>query len=121
MTRYVPAAFCSFVLMSASLVFAQSTIQGVVKDNVGNGMENVHVQVAFSGATRTASTDSEGRYSISGIPAGACTLTFEADRYVTIKRQIKAPASGSVSVDATMNAEETVGIRELEPRARFST
>jgi len=116
MTRYVPAALCGLVLLSTSLAFAQSTIQGVVKDNVGNGMENVSVQVAFAGATRTATTDSDGRYAISGIPAGACTVTFEADRYVTIKRQVTAPANGSVSVDATMNAEETVGIRDLEPR-----
>lgn len=111
MTRYVPAALCGFVLVSTSLAFAQSTIQGVVKDNVGNGMENVHVQVVFSGATRTATTDSDGRYAISGIPGGACTITFEADRYVTIKRQVTAPANGSVSVNATMNAEETVGVR----------
>src|SRR5579872_3415038 len=116
MARYVPAALCGFVLLSTSLALAQSTIQGVVKDNVGNGMENVHVQIAFSGATRTATTDSEGRYAISDIPAGVCTITFEADRYVTIKRQVTAPANGSVSVDANMNAEETVGVRELEPR-----
>jgi len=116
MTRYVPGALCSFILLSTSLAFAQSTIRGVVKDNVGNGMENVHVQVAFSGSTRTATTDSEGRYAVSGIPAGVCTVTFEADRYVTTKRQVTAPANGSVSVDASMNSEETVGVRELEPR-----
>ncbi|HTS48082.1 MAG TPA: carboxypeptidase-like regulatory domain-containing protein [Bryobacteraceae bacterium] len=116
MTRYVPAALCGFVLLSCSLAWAQSTIQGVVKDNVGNGMENVHVQITFSGATRTATTDSEGRYAIPGVPAGICTVTFEADRYVTIKRQVTAPANGSVSVDANMSPEETVGVRELEPR-----
>ena len=112
MTRYVPVALSFFVLLSTSRAFAQSTIQGVVKDNVGNGMENVHVQIAFSGKTRTATTDSQGRYAISGIPAGACTITFEADRYVTVKRQVTAPANGSVSVDASMNAEETVSVRD---------
>lgn len=115
MTGYVPAAFCG-LLWFASLAFAQSTIQGVVKDNAGNGMEDVTVQVVISGATRTAKTDSEGRFTLPAIPGGACTITFEADRYVTIKRQVTVPASGSVSVDAVMNAEETVGLRPLEPR-----
>ena len=116
MTRYVPIALCGFLLLFASLAFAQSTIQGVVKDNVGNGMEGVNVQVVVSGATRTAKTDSEGRFAIPAVPGGVCTITFEADRYVTIKRQVKVPASGTVSVDAVMNPEETVSVRPVEPR-----
>lgn len=95
--------------MCGSLAFAQSTIQGVVKDNVGNGMEDVKVQVVISGTTQSGKTDSEGRFVISGIPAGDCTITFEADRYVTVTRKVAVPANGSVSVNAVMNAEETVG------------
>lgn len=98
----------------ASVAFGQNTIQGVVKDNVGNGMENVNVRVAISGATRTVMTDSEGRYTIADVPAGAGTITFEADRYVTVQRQINVPANGKVSMDAVMNAEETVGVRLMQ-------
>lgn len=118
MTRYVPPALCGFLLLFASLAFAQSTIQGVVKDNVGNGMEDVNVQVIISGATRTVKTDGEGRFAIAGVPAGVGTITFEADRYVTIKRQVTVPANGNVSVDAVMNPEETVGVRPAGPRYR---
>ncbi len=116
MTRYVPVALCGLVFLFASLALAQSTIQGVVKDNVGNGMEDVNVQVVISGATRSAKTDSEGRFTIAAVPGGVYTITFEADRYVTIKRQVTVPASGTVSVDAAMNPEETVGVRPVEPR-----
>lgn len=112
MTRYVRVALLGFLLLLASPAFAQSTIQGVVKDNVGNGMEDVNVQVVISGATRTAKTDNEGRFTIPAVPGGSCTITFEADRYVTIKRQVTVPASGTVSVDAVMSPEETVGVRQ---------
>ena len=112
MTRYVRVALLGFLLLFASVAFAQSTIQGVVKDNVGNGMEDVNVQVVISGATRTAKTDNEGRFTIPAVPGGICTITFEADRYVTIKRQVTVPASGTVSVDAVMSPEETVGVRQ---------
>jgi len=109
-----PFALCSFILLFSSLAFAQGTVQGVVKDNVGNGMEGVNVQVAASGETRTATTDKDGKYTIANIPAGVHTVTFEADRYVTIKRQITVPANGKVSADAAMNAEETVGVLQLQ-------
>ena len=110
-SRHTLSVLFAFVLLCSPLAFAQSTIQGVVKDNVGNGMESVNVQMVVSGTTRTTKTDSEGRYSIAGVPAGACTITFEADRYVTIKRQITIPANGNVSVDVAMSPEETVGVR----------
>jgi Carboxypeptidase regulatory-like domain len=119
MTRYVPVALCGFLLLFASLALAQSTIQGVVKDNVGNGMQDVSVQVALSGATRSAKTDSDGRFAIAAVPGGVCTITFEADRYVTIKRQVKVPPSGTVSVDAVMSPEETVGVRQPPGNAKL--
>ena len=100
----------SLVLLFSSLALAQSTIQGVVKDNVGNGMEKVSVQVAIGSATRTAMTDSDGKYTLANVPAGAYTITFEADKYKTVKRPVTVPASGNVSVNAVMVAEETVGV-----------
>lgn len=111
LSRHTLAALFAFALLGSTTVFAQSTVQGTVKDNVGNGMENVSVQVVISGKTLSAKTDSEGRYTISGVPAGAAAITFEADRYVTIKRQVTIPANGNISVNAAMNAEETVGAR----------
>jgi hypothetical protein len=116
--RCVPIILAGLVF-SASLAFGQNTIQGVVKDNVGNGMENVNVRVVISGATRTVMTDSEGRYALSGVPAGSGSITFEADRYVTVQKQINVPANGKVSVDAVMNAEETVGV--LPAQGNFET
>lgn len=109
-----PFALCSLILLFSSLAFAQGTVQGVVKDNVGNGMEGVNVQVAVSGATRIATTDKDGLYTIANIPPGVHTVTFEADRYVSIKKQITVPANGKVSVDAVMHAEETVGVLQLQ-------
>ena len=111
--RCLPTILAGLALC-ASFAFGQNPIQGVVKDNVGNGMENVNVRVVISGATHAVVTDSEGRYTISGVPAGAGTITFEADRYVTVQRQISVPQNGKICVDAVMNAEETVGVGPLE-------
>lgn len=110
--KYSPIRLSAFLLMFCSLVFAQSTIQGVVKDNVGNGMEDVNVRVAISGSARMAKTDKDGHYAIADVPPGAYTITFEADRYVPINKQVTVPASGTVSVDTVMNPEETVGARQ---------
>ena len=103
-------AFCAFILLFSSPAFAEGTVQGVVKDNVGNGMEGVNVQIVVNGAARNATTDKDGRFTIANVPAGQYTVTFEADRYRTLKKQITVPASGKVSVDAAMSAEETVGV-----------
>src|SRR5579863_6269829 len=101
--KHTPIPLCAFLLLFSSLLFAQSTIQGVVKDNVGNGMEDVTVQVAVSGTARTAKTDKDGHYAISNVPPGAYTITFEADKYAAVKKQVTVPANGTVSVDAAMN------------------
>ena len=112
----VPLVLLSSILLVASLAFAQSTVQGVVKDNVGNGMEGVNVQVTVSGSTRTVTTDKDGQFTIANIPPGVHTVTFEADRYVTITKQITVPSNGKVSVDAVMHAEETVKDLRFRPQ-----
>jgi hypothetical protein len=116
-TKYIPSVVCGVILLFSSLAFAQSTIQGVVKDNVGNGMEQVSVKVTNSAASRTAKTDSEGRYTIADLPPGVYTVSFEADKYVPVNRQVTVPANGKVLVDAAMKPEETVGVLQVESRS----
>ncbi|HEX6896154.1 MAG TPA: carboxypeptidase-like regulatory domain-containing protein [Bryobacteraceae bacterium] len=109
-TRLIPYTVCTLILALSSAAFAQSTIQGVVKDNVGNGMEGVNVQVNVAGTNRTAKTDKDGRYSFANVPQGGYIVSFEVDRYAPVKKQVKVPENGKVSVDATMNPEETVSL-----------
>ena len=115
LSRYIPFVICGLVALFSSLAFAQGSIQGVVKDNVGNGMESVQVELIVKGAPHTVMTDSEGRYTIANIPKGTYAISFEIDKYKTVKRQVDVPAQGSVAVNALMVPEETVGVIQLTP------
>jgi hypothetical protein len=51
---------------------------------------------------RTAVTDSTGRYTIAGLPAGTYTVTFSLSGFYTFRREGVEIAAGAV---ATVNAE----------------
>src|ERR1700733_5360875 len=97
--------FCSFAFLFSSMVLAQSTIGGVVKDSSGAAMVGVKV-VASSpvliAGSRTATTGGDGRYVIPDILPGAYTVTFTLQGFSTISQQVDVPAEEAVPLDATM-------------------
>jgi inhibitor of cysteine peptidase len=71
-------------------------IRGRVTDGAGNGV----VGVTISDGTRSATTDAQGFYALSGVPAGAYTLTPSRDGYAF------APASRTVTVTGDLSGQD---------------
>jgi inhibitor of cysteine peptidase len=71
-------------------------VRGRVTDNAGNGVAGVTI----SDGTRSVMTDAQGFYALSGVPAGAYTLTPSRDGYAF------APASRTVTVAGDLSGQD---------------
>src|SRR5262245_51310680 len=92
------------VAVAPAMTFAQSTIAGVVKDASGAVLPGVTVEAsspALIEKTRTAATDSEGRYSIVDLRPGTYTVTFTLPGFSTVKREdLDVAAAFTTTVNA---------------------
>jgi hypothetical protein len=106
------------LLALALPLFAQSTIEGVVKDTSGGIMAGVAVEAsspALIQRTRVVVTSAQGRYEIVDLRPGTYSLTFRSPGFKTVKRDnIELPADVSLPVYVEMSvgsATETVEVR----------
>src|SRR5713226_4006251 len=100
---FVVAGFCP------SLLYAQGSITGTVKENTGAVLPGVTVEAASPALiekVRSAATDGTGQYRIVDLRAGTYTVTFTLAGFNTIKRD-EVELSGSMVV--TLNADMKVG------------
>src|ERR1700752_563309 len=79
------------------------TLSGRVTTAAGTPVADV--QVSLPELRRSTSTDSTGRYSISDVPAGTFTVTFQGIGYVPVVRRV-ASSDGGITADITVR--ETV-------------
>jgi len=100
--------------------FAQSTIEGVVRDPSGGVMPNVAVEAtspALIEKARTVVTNGQGRYEAAYLRPGTYTLVFSAPGFKTVRRdKIELPADVSLPVYVEMpvgNTTETIEVPAL--------
>ncbi len=77
-------------LVTPSLVFAQASITGTVRDTSGAVLPGVTVEAsspALIEKARTATTDGNGQYRIVDLRAGQYTVTFTLAGFSTVKRE----------------------------------
>ncbi|HZM94977.1 MAG TPA: carboxypeptidase regulatory-like domain-containing protein [Vicinamibacterales bacterium] len=107
---WVVGAACFLLL--PTLVFAQATITGVVKDASGAVLPGVTIETSspvLIEKTRTAVTDGTGQYRIEGLRPGTYDVVFTLPGFQTVKRE-GIELSGTFV--ATVNADLKVGAVE---------
>jgi carboxypeptidase family protein len=110
MTKYAcRVLICLLVMLAPSLVYAQSSIAGVVKDTSGAVLPGVTVEASSDvliEKVRSAVTDNNGQYRIVDLRPGTYVVTFTLPGFNTFRREGLELAS---EFNATVNAELRVG------------
>ncbi len=97
-------------LLTALLSASTGVVSGRVTASAGGPVADV--QVSIPDLHRSTTTDSAGRYSITGVPAGSFTITFQRIGYAPAVRRIVSTGA-DVSADVTMKESvvELTGIQ----------
>lgn len=105
MRFYTKLSLISGFLLLVSIQAFSQTVTGTVYDENGSTMPGVTVQIDAS--NKGAATDLNGKYTIEKAPVGQHTLNFTFIGYKKLSEEINIPATGSITVDKTMeiNAE----------------
>jgi hypothetical protein len=121
----IVVVFACVVLMQAvvpSLVHAQATLAGVVRDTSGAVLPGVTVEASSSvliEKTRRAVTDGTGQYRITDLPPGAYNLNFTLSGFNAFQRQgVQVTGSGVIPINAEMRIgalQETVTVTGETP------
>src|SRR5574342_1347297 len=96
-------------ILVPSIVYAQASIAGVVKDASGAVLPGVTVEAAspvLIEKVRSVTTDGSGQYRIVDLRPGTYTVTFTLTGFTVVKRE-GIELSGSFN--ATINADLKVG------------
>jgi hypothetical protein len=79
-------------------------VRGTLSDPTGSVVPGATVVLSTpSGATRTATTDSQGRFSFTGVPAGELRLRTELIGFRTFERRLRLPPGTAARVDARLD------------------
>src|SRR5215213_5913805 len=110
------------IVLLPSVVFAQATIAGVVRDSSAAVLPGVTVEAASPALiekTRTAVSDGTGQYRITDLPPGSYVLTFSLQGFTTVKRErLQVSGSGVIPVNADLRVgalQETVTVSGEAP------
>src|SRR5258708_18998728 len=110
MHRFVRVvAAIAAILVLPSLVFAQATIAGVIRDASAAVLPGVSVEASspvLIEKNRTVVSDGTGQYRITDLPPGIYELTFSLTGFSTVKREGLAVSGSGVT---TANADLRVG------------
>ncbi len=109
-------------LLLPTVLFAQSTIAGVVRDPSAAVLPGVTVEAsspALIEKSRTVISDGTGQYRMTDLPPGDYVLTFSLPGFTTVKREgLNVSGSGVIAVNAELRVgalEETVTVTGESP------
>ncbi|MCW3122023.1 MAG: TonB-dependent receptor [Flavipsychrobacter sp.] len=102
MVKYLYAVL--FILLSSNVI--AGTLKGSVKDVKNNGPLS-GVVIAVTGSGKGAVTDFDGKYEITGIPAGTYEVVFSYTSYTSSKQTITIGEGQEITLDQGMLPENT--------------
>jgi len=97
-----------FVIVAVVLGIRELSIAdvlGKIEGRIASGGTSARVIVTCGATTRAATTDASGAFSISGLPAGTCTLTVVAPGYQPLVTKVTVATSGVASVKLALQAK----------------
>ena len=112
----------ALAMLLPSMVYAQASIAGVVRDSSGAVLPGVTVEAASPALiekVRTVVTDGAGQYRITELRPGAYTVTFSLAGFNTVKREgieLQGTFVASINADLRVGAlEETITVTGAAP------
>src|SRR5215204_348424 len=94
------------IVLLPSVVLAQATIAGVVRDTSAAVLPGVTVEAsspALIEKIRTAVSDGTGQYRITDLPPGTYTVTFTLTGFTVVRREsVTVSGSGVIPINADM-------------------
>src|SRR5215470_6556628 len=97
------------VCVSAPFASAQGlggagTVQGTIKDPTGGVMQSVEVKItnALSGFSRSATTDTLGRYAFSNLAPNSYHVSVDVQGFVPLARDVDVRSGVPVTLDLTL-------------------
>src|SRR5688572_10752433 len=110
------------ILLLPSVLFAQATIAGVVRDTSAAVLPGVTVEASSSALiekARSVVTDSSGQYRITDLPPGNYTVSFSLTGFTTVRREgLTVSGSGVIPINADLRVgalEETITVSGEAP------
>src|SRR5262245_22476549 len=98
------------LLLLPTVVFAQATIAGVVRDASAAVLPGVTVEASSAALiekSRNVLTDGTGQYRVTDLPPGTYALTFSLQGFSTVKRDgVVVSGSGVITVNADLRVGE---------------
>src|SRR6188472_1749545 len=102
MRRALEAVFVTAIVLLPSLVLAQGTLTGTVRDQSGAALPGVTVEAASPALiekARTALTDNTGQYRLPGLNPGTYSLTFRLSGFNVVRREgIELSGTATVTI-----------------------
>jgi Cna protein B-type domain. len=94
-------------ILIPSIVSAQATLAGVVKDSSGGVLPGVTVETsspALIEKVRTATTDGTGQYQIVDLRPGTYAITFSLSGFRTVTREgVELSGAGVITINVDMS------------------
>ena len=123
MTRIVLALFCCGMMALASMASAQGvqtgTVTGTVRDQGELPLPGVTITATSPSlqGSRSAATDSNGVYSLAGLPPGTYTVRFELAGMRDAQAAQRVDLGGVARLDATLQLaiKESVEVKATRP------
>lgn len=111
---------------AVALIFAATSVEaqqiGVVAGAVraeATGKPVVGASVTVTGSAREATTDSDGRFALTGVPVGSRIVTVTRDGYAALSQPVTIVSGQTLSLDVNLPLAPTLS-EKVEVRGRVS-
>src|SRR6266436_6336569 len=110
------------IILSPSIIFAQTTVDVAVHDNAGLPITNASISLQHQGGAKVqeTSTDANGKFRLTSLEAGAYFLQVQAANYYPLHYEFVLRPRQPLSLSLDLEKKETIK-ESVEVRAGYLT